>query len=142
MVQAVAEGLHADGVNGFAYEGKHQHHACFGFADSALAHVEEGCLIELTYRSTVAALYVIGVDLQLWTGIGVGLGGGAEVAASLLGEGLLCTGLYLNQTAEYARCLIVEDILHQFLACAAWGVMQDGGVVVHMLLSIGHGHST
>ena len=65
VVQTVAKSFKCNLVNHLAHEGSHEELACFNKADTTLLHVEEGILVELAYGSAVAALHIVGIDLEL-----------------------------------------------------------------------------
>ena len=69
MVQAVAQGFKTYSIDDFTYESTHQELACLGVANTALLHIEEGILIELTHGGSVTTLHVIGIDLELRLGV-------------------------------------------------------------------------
>ena len=75
-VKAVAKGIEADGVDNLAHEGKHQQQTGFLFGYAALAHIEEGVFVKLSYCGTVAALHIVSINLQLRLGVHAGFAGG------------------------------------------------------------------
>lgn len=84
VVQAVAQGFEADAVDDLAHEGSHEELASFTEADATLLHIEEGILVELAHGSSVATLYIIGIDLELGLGIHACLACETEVTVGLL----------------------------------------------------------
>ena len=64
MMEAVAQRLKGDLVYHLSDEGELKEELCILLADATLTHIEEGGVIELTYRRAVRTLHVVGVNLE------------------------------------------------------------------------------
>lgn len=76
--------------------------------DAALLHIEQGAFIELAYRSTMTALHIIGINLQLRLGIHMRFASGAKITVRLLGTRMLRTRTYQYQACKSTDRLVVE----------------------------------
>ena len=83
-VKAVTERFQRYTSYDLAYERLHQHHTGLSLGYAALAHIEHSLVVKLTHCSTVRALYVIGIYLQLGLCEHTCLARKADVAVSLL----------------------------------------------------------
>jgi hypothetical protein len=63
--QAVSKRFKFNKVNDFIYECDQKQHTGLLFGDTTLAHIEESILIKPAYGGTVAAFYIVGIDLKL-----------------------------------------------------------------------------
>src|SRR5690606_27726731 len=82
-------------------EGVNQQHTRIGLGDAARAQVEQSSRIELTDRRAMAALDVVGVDLELGLRVELGSRREQEITAGLMRIGLL--------RARMDQHLAVED---------------------------------
>jgi hypothetical protein len=92
-------------------------------------------VVQLPDGGAVRALDVIGEDLELRLGVGVGVVGQEQVHARLLGVGLLRVRRDVDAAAEHAGGAIVEDALVELPAVAVRLEVVDPEVVVHMLVA-------
>ena len=84
IVQAVAQRFEINLVDYLVDEGKLEQQLGFLLAYAALAHIEEGGIVELAHGAAMGALDIVGIDFE--HGLGVHAGGtrGAEVLVGLL----------------------------------------------------------
>ena len=59
VVQPVLEGFEADGVDNLIDKGELEQQPCLVEADAALAHIEEGCIVELADGAAMGALDIM-----------------------------------------------------------------------------------
>ena len=137
MVQPVLERLELHLVDDLIDEGKLKEQFRFLGTHTALLHVEESSIVELSDGGTVVALYIVGVNLQHRLSEHPGLLGGAEVLVGLLRQRLLSTVADENLSCEGTDRGIVEDIFVELIARAVAYLMVDEGVVVDVLLLVG-----
>ena len=96
--------------------------------------------VKLAYRSTMTALHIIGINLQLRLGIHMRFASGAKITVRLLGTRRLRTRTYQYQTGKSTDRLVVEHILKEFVAGTVGHSVVYGGIVVHMLVLIRNSH--
>jgi hypothetical protein len=113
-------------------------HAAGGLpVDAARAQVEERVLVELADGRPVRALDIVGVDLELRPGIDGRIRRQQDVAAGLLGIGLLGVRADDDPAAEDPRRPAAQDALVDLPAMAAGaGVVEDGEVVGVLLAAL------
>ena len=85
-------------------------------ADAARAQVEDRVLVELADGRAVRAAHVVGEDLELGIGVDQRLRGEQQVAAGLLGVGLLRLRVDVDAAVEDAARALVEHALEQLVA--------------------------
>jgi hypothetical protein len=82
----------------------------------------------------VRALYVVGVNLQLWFRHDTGIVTDQEVLVRLIGIGLLRDLVDVDLAAEDTIRFIGEDALVELVTLTIWCRVLDTRVVVDMLL--------
>src|SRR6185437_12293934 len=79
-----------DSRYGLGGEGVDEHAARFWLADAARAQIEQRVLVEVADSGAVAALDVVGENLELGLGVDRGARAQQQIAVEQLGIGLLC----------------------------------------------------
>ncbi len=97
LVLGVREWDHVDNLTN---KGGSQKASGCSLVDAALLHVEELCGVYLSGRSAVGAFDIVGINLELWLGIGASLTRREHMAVGLLGCRLLSIGLDENQATK------------------------------------------
>ena len=109
--------------------------------DATLAHIEEGRIVELSYRRAMGTLHVVGIDLEHRLGVHSCLFRGRQVLVGHLRDGLLGAVLHEHTPCESTYGLIVEHILIEFVRRAVRHAMGNQRVIIDMLLFVGN-HAT
>lgn len=138
IVQTVAKGFQLDFVDDLVDKGKLQEQFGFAFADAALAHIEQGCVVELAYGTAMRTFHVVGINLQHRLGEHTRLFRGTEVLVTLFADGLLGIFAHQHPSCKSTGSLLVEHILIEFVTGAMTYLMVDERVVVHMLRLVGN----
>ena len=92
--------------------------------------------VELPDAGAVAALDVVGVDLELRAGAGQGARGQQQVLVRLPGVGLLRVLPHEDPPVEHGTGLALENPLVELVAVAVRRHVLDPHVVVHQLLAL------
>ena len=108
-----------------------------GGVDAAAAQIEDRVLVELADGGAVAALDVVGEDLELRLGVDLRVVGQQQVLVHLLRVALLRVRAHEHLAVEDAGGALVEDALVELAAGAARLAVVDGGVVVDVLRAAG-----
>lgn len=137
VVQPVLEGFEADGVDNLVDKSKLEQQPCLVEADAALAHIEEGCIVELADGAAMGALDIVGIDFE--HGLGVHAGGtrGAEVLVGFLRGGLLGSVAHEHASGKGSHSVVVEHILVELVAGAVGHLVVYERIVVHALCLVG-----
>lgn len=141
IMQAVAKRLELYAVDNLIDEGKLQEKLCLLQTDTALTHVEQSRVVELTYGAAVGTLHVVGINLQHRLGVHTRLLGGTEILVCLLRNGLLSAVTHKHTTCEGSRCAVVEHIFIKFVARAVSHAVVYQRVVVNVLFLVGYNAS-
>src|SRR5215813_2101321 len=96
-------------------------------SDAAGFHVEECRFIEIANRSPMAALYVVGIDLELWLGIDRGARAEHQVLTELVRVNLLSVRPNNNAALEGAVRPPRGDPFEDFAGLTAGRGVVDGG---------------
>lgn len=111
--------------------------AGFGYRDAACPHVEEFVRIEPSDGRAVAAFHIIGIDLQLRPGIGLGGVADQQVVVGLVGLRLLRVRDDPDQAVEMRQAAVVENPFEYLVAMATRNFVGKPDVIVHPLVSVG-----
>ncbi len=112
----------------------HDHQAFRLFPGQPPAHeIEPGLLVQLADRGSVGAFHVIGLDFQIWKGIGPGISREEEVPVGLVRVGLLGTGVTPDDSPEDGTRRFVLSPLVQKVACCVGGQVVLAGIVIEVL---------
>ena len=82
--------------------------------DAALTHIEECCIVELSYRRAVGAFHIVGIDLKHGLRVHTGFAGGCQVLVRHLRNRFLCAVLYKHTTGKGTHGLVVEHVFIEF----------------------------
>ncbi len=102
--------------------------------DAAGAEIEDFLIVDLRGGAAVRAFHLVGVDFQ--AGHGVGLAGVAhqQVAAGLIGVGVVRVLVHEDEAGEDGLRVIVERVLVEQIRVGAFGnVVLEGALVVFLL---------
>ena len=131
---AFGKDWNADGTDNLVCESRHQHHSGLVFANASLAHIKQRTLVQLAHSGAVAALYIIGVNLELRLGVHPRRRRYADVFVRLLGVGFLRVGAHKNVAAEHANRFVVEHVFVEFVAGAVGHGVVNVGEVIDVLV--------
>ena len=95
------------------------------FVYAALLHIEKSGLVELSGRSAVCGLDIIGVDLELGLCAHLGVVRKEQVPVGLMGFSMLCIGRYLKVADEASACVVIKDELDELVGRTASDGMRD-----------------
>src|SRR5690606_5754284 len=109
--------------------------------EAARAEIEHLVLVELADGRAVAALDVVGIDLEFRPRVDLRLVGEEQVVAALAGVDLLCAGAHEQLAAEDAAAVAVGDAAEGGLAPRVRGRVVDVDLVVHMPTGRGDEHA-
>jgi hypothetical protein len=115
MVKAVAEGFELHLVDDLVDKGVLKEELGFLQRDASLSHIEESGIVELTNGRAMSTLHVVSIDFEHWLCIHAGLFSCCQILIGHLRRSLLSTMLYQDTTSECTCCLIIKDILIQFV---------------------------
>ena len=89
--------------------------------DAAGAEVEDLLLADLRAGAAVRALDVVGVDFKTGHRVGLGVGAHEQVAAGLVGVGVVRAFIDEDQTGEDGLRVVIKRVLVQQIAVCAFG---------------------
>ena len=138
MMQTVAQRIDGDAINHFAHKGKAQKHLGLFTRDTALLHVEQSLLVQLSHSGTVTTFHIVRINLEHRLCVHTGFLGGAQIGVALVGNGVLCVLAHQNTAGKSTYGLIVEHIFIELVAGTVAHTVINQGVVIHMLLLVGN----
>ena len=136
-METVAQWLQLHLVDDFIDKCELEEQLCLFTAHATLLHIEKSSIVELTYRTTMRTLHIIGINLQHRLGEHTGGLGSAKVLVGFLRSGLLGTMANQHATSESATSFIIEHILVKFVAGAMAYLMIDERIVIYHLVLVG-----
>ena len=138
QMQTVAQRSELYGIDHFV--DKCEFEQQFGFFQryAALAHIEQGGIVELAHCASVCTLHVVSVYLKHRLGVYVGVAGGTDVLVAHFRDCLLGSGAHEHTTGKGSLGLSVEHILIKLVACTVRHTMVYQSIVVHMLPLVGY----
>ena len=104
-----------------------------GIGNAAAAQIEELVRIELADRRAVAALHVVGEDLELRLAVDLGLRRQQQRLVHLIAVGLLRAARDLDLALKHAARPAGQDVLHRLPRGAVRRVVRDDGGEVGVL---------
>ena len=78
--------------------------------DATLTHIEEGRIVELTYRLAMGTLHIVGIDLEHRLGVHPCHLGSRQALDGHLRRGLLGAMFHQHTTSKGTSSLIVEHV--------------------------------
>ena len=134
--QRVAQAGVLDALDRLADEGLHQQRLGLGLGNAARHQIELQVLVERAGGRAVAALHVVGENLQLRLVVGLGLVGQQQRPRHHLGVGLLRVRPHDDLALEHAAALAVEHRREHLAALAAAGLVVGHQRGVDVLLAL------
>ena len=134
--QRLAQAGMLDALDRLADEGLDQQRLGFLGRNAARLQIEQQVLVERAGGRAVAALHVVGEDLELRLVVGLGVLRQQQRVRRHLGVGLLRVRLHDDLALEHAAALAVEHRLEHLAAAAAAGRVIDDQRGVGMLAAV------
>ena len=122
-----------DHVDNLTNKGGSQKASGSSLVDAALLHVEELGGVYLSCRGAVGAFDIVGINLELWLGIGASLTRCEHMAVGLLGCRLLGFGLDENQAAKSHTTIAMRNAFEKLRGRGMACIVLDKRLVVNQL---------
>lgn len=107
----------------------------FFFTETAGAEVEQGILIQLSDRGTVAAFHIIRKNLKLWLGVDRCIITHHNIIVLLESIRFLSDGMYIYFSIEDGSGTVGHDSLVKLVAFTIRLLMIYQGMIVHQLIT-------
>ena len=141
IVQTVTKGDQFHLVNDLVDEGKLQQQLGFLHGDTALLHIEQGCIVELAYGGTMGTLHVIGIDFKHGLCEHPRRLRSAKILVGHLRGRLLGIMGHKDLSGKSSDGFSIEHVFVEFLTGAMGHTMGNQRIVIYMLPLVGY-HTT
>lgn len=119
-------------------EALRDHAAGTAWVDASATEVVDLFVTDARGGAAVGALDLVGVDFESGHGVGLGFVAHEEVAAGLVGVGVVCGFIHEDEAGEDGLSFAEQGVLEEEVAAGVWcAVVLEGSLVV-FLTSVGN----